>query len=103
MGTFPVHGEVEVRAAVERARTAAEWWSGLSFKDRKVYLTTWKAAITRRMPELAELMHRETGKPRSDAMLEACRAVADALTCTTPATDGVDLQSGPCHELFIEP
>lgn len=40
---------------------------------------------------------------RSDAMLEACRAVADALTCTTPATDGVDLQSGPCHDLFVEP
>ncbi|MDI6912137.1 aldehyde dehydrogenase family protein [Nocardioides sp.] len=71
VGTFPVHGEAEVRAAVERARSAAEWWSALSFKDRKVYLTTWKAAITRRMPELAELMHRETGKPRSDAMLEA--------------------------------
>jgi acyl-CoA reductase-like NAD-dependent aldehyde dehydrogenase len=72
---FPVHGEADVREAVTRARTAAAWWSGLSFKERRVYLTTWKSAITRRMPELADLMHRETGKPRSDAMLEATLAV----------------------------
>ncbi|HEY0950320.1 aldehyde dehydrogenase family protein [Nocardioides sp.] len=75
VGVFSIHGEAEVRAAVERARTAAEWWAGLSFKDRKVYLNTWKATITRRMPELADLMHRETGKPRSDVMIEATLAV----------------------------
>ncbi len=75
VGVFPVHGENEVRDAVARARKAGEWWAGLSFKERKVYLNTWKSALARRLPELADLMHREMGKPRSDAMLEATLAV----------------------------
>lgn len=71
VGVFPIHGEAEVREAVARARKAAEWWSGLTFKDRKAYLNTWKATVARRLPELADLMRREMGKPRSDAVMEA--------------------------------
>ena len=34
VGTFPVHSEADVRAAVARARPAAEWWAGLGFSGR---------------------------------------------------------------------
>ena len=34
VGTHPVHTEDDVRAAVERAREAAAWWSALSYDER---------------------------------------------------------------------
>lgn len=75
VGTHPVHTEEQVRAAVERARVEAQWWSGLDFADRRRHLTAWKAAMVQRLPELVDLMHREGGKPRGDAALEAGLAV----------------------------
>jgi acyl-CoA reductase-like NAD-dependent aldehyde dehydrogenase len=38
-------------------------------------LEQWKGVLTRRAPQLADLMHRETGKPHSDAMLELVLAI----------------------------
>src|SRR5919107_693727 len=75
VGTHPVHTEADVRAAVERAREAAAWWSALSFDEREVLLTSWKGAMTRRIAQLADLMHQETGKPHGDALLEAALAI----------------------------
>ncbi|MEP9363838.1 aldehyde dehydrogenase family protein [Nocardioides sp. CN2-186] len=75
VGTYPVQTEEEVRAAVARAREEAAWWSGLSFAERKAHLNAWKTLMTRRMPELAELVSSEMGKPASDAVLEAALAV----------------------------
>lgn len=73
--TYPIHGEPEVRAAVERAREAATWWSALSFDERKDRLTTWKGVITRRIAQLADVIHQETGKPHGDAILESSLAI----------------------------
>lgn len=70
VGRFPVHDEVAVRAAVQRARPASRWWAELGFAERERRLRAWKALIARRMPVLAELIHRETGKPVDDALLE---------------------------------
>ncbi|GGS09701.1 hypothetical protein GCM10010269_56150 [Streptomyces humidus] len=75
VGTHPVHTQEEVRAAVERARTEAVWWAGLGFGVRKRHLTAWKGLMVRRLPELVETVHRETGKPVGDAMLEAGLAI----------------------------
>jgi acyl-CoA reductase-like NAD-dependent aldehyde dehydrogenase len=75
VGTHPVHTEEEVRAAVARARDAAAWWSGLSYGERGRHLSTWKGAMTRRLAQLADLMHQEMGKPHADAMLEAALAM----------------------------
>ncbi len=75
VGTHPVHTEADVRAAVERAREAAAWWSALSFDEREALLTSWKGAMTRRLAQLADLMHQETGKPHGDALLEAALAI----------------------------
>ena len=75
VGTHPVHTEEDVRAAVARAREAAAWWSALSYDDRERHLTAWKGVITRRVAQLADLMHRETGKPHGDAMIEAALGI----------------------------
>jgi acyl-CoA reductase-like NAD-dependent aldehyde dehydrogenase len=75
IATFPVHGPAEVDAAVERAREAAAWWSGLGWKDRQTRLLAWKSYLIRYVGRLAELIHNETGKPLADAQLEIFLAV----------------------------
>jgi acyl-CoA reductase-like NAD-dependent aldehyde dehydrogenase len=75
VATHPVHTADEVRAAVDRAREEAAWWGGLSFGERENHLQTWKGAMTRRVAQLAALMHAETGKPHGDAMLESALAI----------------------------
>ena len=59
--TYPIHRETEVRAAVARAREAAAWWGALSFDERETWLTSWKGVMTRRIAQLAEVVHQETG------------------------------------------
>ena len=75
VGTHPVHTEAEVRAAVARAREAADWWAALSYDERDRHLSAWKGVITRRVAQLADLMHQETGKPHGDALIEAALAI----------------------------
>jgi acyl-CoA reductase-like NAD-dependent aldehyde dehydrogenase len=69
VATFPVHTAADVAAAVGRARDASVWWQGLGWSGRKERLDAWKRLIVRRGDELAELVHRENGKPFSDARL----------------------------------
>ena len=69
VATFPVHDESDVRAAVQRAREAALWWRDLGWGGRRERLDAWKRLIVRRGDELADLVHRENGKPFSDARL----------------------------------
>jgi acyl-CoA reductase-like NAD-dependent aldehyde dehydrogenase len=75
VGAYPVHDAEAVGAAVARARVAAGFWSPLPFAERGRRLTTWAAVLTRRIGQLAELVHAETGKPHSDAQLEIVMAV----------------------------
>ncbi len=70
IGRFPVADDDTVRAAVTRARDAAHWWAGLGFDGRAERLRRWRVAMARRLPELAQLVHREGGKPVGDALLE---------------------------------
>ena len=75
VGTHPVHTEADVRAAVARAREEAAWWASLSYDERERHLQSWKGVITRRLPQLADLVHREMGKPHADALLECGLAI----------------------------
>jgi acyl-CoA reductase-like NAD-dependent aldehyde dehydrogenase len=75
IATFPVFGPAEVGAALERAREAAHWWSGLDWKDRQTRLLAWKSYLVRYIARLAELVHNETGKPLADAKLEIVLAI----------------------------
>ncbi len=75
VGTYAVHTDEQVREAVARARTAYAWWAAQGASGRKGYLRAWKGVLARRLQELAELVHRENGKPRADAILEITLAI----------------------------
>jgi aldehyde dehydrogenase (NAD+) len=75
VGVYPVHGPADVRAAVERARTAAAAWAGLGFDGRRRRLAAYRGYLARRLHELADLVHRENGKPHADAILEISLAI----------------------------
>jgi len=70
VATFPIQDESAVRAAVERARGAAGWWAGLGHAGRRERLLAWKRLVTGRMDELVDLVSRENGKVREDALVE---------------------------------
>jgi len=75
VATHPIASEADVQAAVARAKNAAEWWSALTFAERKVHLNAWKGVVTRRIGELGAMMQAETGKPQGDAILECALAI----------------------------
>ncbi|MEV6830491.1 aldehyde dehydrogenase family protein [Amycolatopsis sp. NPDC051102] len=75
VGTYPIHSAEDVKAAVERARVAAEWWAGLGFAGRAERLKGWKGVLTRRLPQLCQVVRDETGKPIADAQLESVLAI----------------------------
>ncbi|HEY3714492.1 MAG TPA: aldehyde dehydrogenase family protein [Jatrophihabitantaceae bacterium] len=75
VATFPVHTAEDVNAAVERARAAAPWWRELGYDGRRKRLRAWRTLLVQRSDELAELMHRENGKPVEDALGEVVLAV----------------------------
>src|SRR4051794_28817891 len=70
VGVFPVHDADAVRQTVERARAAAAAWREFGFAGRKQRLAAYRGYLARRMHELADLVHRENGKPHADALLE---------------------------------
>ncbi|GAA4405714.1 aldehyde dehydrogenase family protein [Tsukamurella soli] len=71
VASYPVHTADDIAFVVARAREAADWWVELGFDGRKEQLTRWKGVITRRIHQLAQIVHDETGKPHGDALLEA--------------------------------
>lgn len=75
VGVHPIHSADDVDAAVARAREAAKWWGALTFEEREDYMAKWNAVITRRMAQLGEVSHQETGKPYGDAQLEIVLAI----------------------------
>src|SRR3712207_3446931 len=75
VGVFPVHDADAVAGTVKRARAAAEAWRELGFDGREERLAHWRGYLARRMHELADLVHRENGKPHGDALLEITLAV----------------------------
>jgi aldehyde dehydrogenase (NAD+) len=75
VGVFPVHDTDAVVETVERARAAATQWAELGFDGRRQRLNAYRGYLARRMNELADLVHRENGKPHGDAILEITLAI----------------------------
>lgn len=74
VGTFPVHDAADVSAAVARAHAAARWWADLGWDERARRLHRLKGILARRADELCALVHRETGKTTTDALIEVVLA-----------------------------
>jgi len=81
---YPVTGEVlasyeiterdEVNLAVDLARDASRAWVAMGFSGRRKVLLRWSKLLMQRVDEITELIAKETGKPISDAKLEAALA-----------------------------
>jgi acyl-CoA reductase-like NAD-dependent aldehyde dehydrogenase len=76
VATFRIDSVDDVRAAVSRARAAAGWWREIGFAGRRQRLRAWRRLLVAGMAELADLVHRENGKPTADAIGEIAVAVA---------------------------
>ena len=76
LASFPIDTADDVRAAVARARTAAQWWREIGFAGRRQRLHAWRRLLVAGLTELADLVHRENGKPVDDAIGEIAVAVA---------------------------
>ena len=59
----PAAGAEQVSRAVVAARTAFEAWSGLDFAHRQQYVSRFTELLGVNRQQLAEAIHRETGKP----------------------------------------
>lgn len=79
IGEVEVNSPLEVRAAVHRAREAFRAWSAMDFKRRAKVLLSARGHLLARSEELIELICRENGKPRLEALVEITY-VCDVLT-----------------------
>ncbi len=79
IGEIEVCGEMEVRAALERARKAQPDWAALSIEERGRYLERAIRVILDRENELVDAIVRETGKPRTEALATELFTSCDAL------------------------
>ncbi|MEY2229795.1 MULTISPECIES: aldehyde dehydrogenase family protein [Streptomyces] len=70
VATFPTDDEATVRHKTDRARDAARWWDALGHDGRRTRLLAWKRVMTRRRAEIIDLLGRENGKVRADAVIE---------------------------------
>lgn len=75
VATFAIDDADSVDVAVSRARALSSWWVSIGYQGRKEVLAQWRGVITRRMAQLAQVVHEETGKPHADAMLEIGLAI----------------------------
>ena len=101
IGEFPIASAKEVKDAVARATIAADKWSQLSFRKRLVILKDWASLLTREINTAAELIHRETGKPVSDAALETALAIEHLSWAAKHAPKVLGSQNRPAGPLMF--
>ena len=76
VGVFPVHDADAVRRDRRAGpRAPPRPWAALGFDGRRQRLAAYRGYLARRMNELADLVHRENGKPHGDAILEITLAI----------------------------
>lgn len=74
IASHAITSKEEVDAAVASAREVFPFWQAMDFKGRKKALLKWNSYLLENIDELVEIVSLETGKPTSDATLEASLA-----------------------------
>jgi len=69
----------EVHAAIQAARKAQPAWAALPVKERARYMTKALKVLLERQDEFIQVLQRETGKPRTEALEMDIFAACDAL------------------------
>ncbi len=90
VGSVPIHTAADVDAAVARARVAATAWGSRSFAARNEELIAFRRAIAAHADELAELMHRENGKPLGEALTEVLQTLGHIQHATAHAEKALE-------------
>ena len=80
IGEAPNTTADEVKQAVARARRAQEAWGALPIAERASRVLRFRDAIVDRADEIVDLLARECGKPRHEALLHEVMVVADIAT-----------------------
>ena len=101
VGIFPITTPKEVNEVVAKANAAAQQWSQYSFRKRMIVLRDWASLLTREISTAAELIHRETGKPVSDAKLEVALAIEHISWAAKNAKAVLETQSRPSGILLF--
>jgi acyl-CoA reductase-like NAD-dependent aldehyde dehydrogenase len=79
IGEVPVNTPEEVRAAVQKGREAFRIWSAMDMKRRAEVLLSARDYVLAHQEELIDLICRENGKPRIEAVVELTY-LCDVLT-----------------------
>jgi acyl-CoA reductase-like NAD-dependent aldehyde dehydrogenase len=79
IGEIEVQTAEDVQAAVERARKAQPAWAALGFDQRARFVRRAIAVLLERRDELLDVIVRETGKPRAEALAAELLAACDAM------------------------
>lgn len=72
---YPITDRQTVFNTVASTRIASKAWQDLGFRGRRKVLLQWSNLLISKLDEITEIVSRETGKPVSDAKLEASLAV----------------------------
>ncbi|MFQ5514105.1 MAG: aldehyde dehydrogenase family protein [Myxococcota bacterium] len=88
IGDIEVQGKDDVRAALEAARKAQPAWAALSFRARAAYLERALSILIERHEEFIDVVVRETGKTRLEALYMEIVASCDALQYYARRSEG---------------
>ncbi len=80
LGEVPDMTAAEVKAAVERARGAQVGWGALPVRERCDRVARFRDLVVRRAPELCDLISKEGGKTRAEALSMEVMLIADLAT-----------------------
>jgi len=80
LGEVPVMTPEEVGAAVKRARLAQESWALLPIEERCERILRFRDVFVDRAEEVVDLLSRECGKPRTEALAHEVAVTADLAT-----------------------
>jgi acyl-CoA reductase-like NAD-dependent aldehyde dehydrogenase len=80
IGEVPVMSKEQVAQVVARARKAQRAWAILPVEERCDRLLRFRDAIVDRAEEIVQLLSKETGKPRHEALIHEVMPIADLLT-----------------------
>ena len=101
LATYPNTSAADVEAAVARARAASIAWQALGFHGRRKILLKWASQITKQIDDIAEIVRAETGKPVSDATLEATLALGHLAWAAKHAESVLSKQHRPSGLLMF--
>src|SRR5580704_17938231 len=79
LAEIPVTTDEEVRRTVARARKAQAAWAVLPIAERMARLLRLRDALAERAEDLVEVVSRECGKPRHEALVQEVTTLLDRV------------------------